>query len=102
MKRIASKGERVLKSTQTLLTLCALTVCACAGPPPAKGCEETCTELVGECSYAAFPSHQSCVEGCLVDAEVGAPVSTLQDCVSDSACDPFRLLECSRAFGGEP
>ena len=76
-------------------------VSACVGPPPKAVCDATCDKLVLECGFAAFPSHQSCVEGCLIDAKLGAPVHTLEDCVSDAECDPFTVLECTRAFGGE-
>lgn len=79
-----------------------LLLASCVGPPPKAVCESMCDQLVHECGFTAYPSHASCVEGCLYDAGIGAPVHTLEDCISDAQCDGFMVVECSRAFGGEP
>lgn len=75
---------------------------ACVGPPPKAVCESVCDELVVQCDIAAYPSSASCVEGCLYDAGLGAPIHTFEDCVADAQCDEFTIVQCSRAFGGEP
>lgn len=66
-------------------------------------CSDMCDELVGTCSFEAFPEDQpnSCYEGCLYDdAEHGAAVIPLTECVLEAECDPFVILQCQRLYGG--
>jgi len=70
----------------------------CLGPEQVA-CEEACDTLVGECGFAAYPDRTSCMEGCLNDADQGAPVSGLSTCVYEAECDPFEVVACSRAYG---
>ena len=62
-------------------------------------CENICDELVYNCSYAAFPTHQSCLEGCLYSAEEGGNNDEYYTCLQEAACDTFKVVECENAHG---
>jgi hypothetical protein len=65
-----------------------------------RTCEDLCAELVGSCNYEAFPSIESCLQGCLYDAqELGADVVSEFTCVEQAACDLFAIVECEHAYG---
>jgi hypothetical protein len=74
---------------------------ACGGGATATdaACDELCGMLYEDCAYGAFPSMDSCLEGCAWDAEQGADVEHETDCVADAACDTFGVLDCQHRFG---
>ena len=57
-------------------------------------CEALCDELVMECGYTAYPTRESCEQGCLYDQEQGADVANAFRCVREAACDTFAVIEC--------
>ena len=67
--------------------------------PVWDGCEEVCNELVSICSYDAYPTEDSCVEGCTFEDDQGGEMDDLAECIGDANCDTFELLACQRAFG---
>jgi hypothetical protein len=63
-------------------------------------CDDLCTELVGSCDVAAFPNIDSCIEGCLYNAEeLGADVTGEFGCVQAAACDIPTIIECEHQYG---
>lgn len=71
---------------------------ACA-PGAARSCEDLCRTLVQECGYEAYPSFQSCQEGCAYAIEQGADVEAEKACIEAASCDVFRVLECEHDHG---
>lgn len=77
-----------------------LTLAACPKPLTQENlCEDLCFELVSDCQYEAFPSYESCMQGCAYDAEQGADVGGELQCVQAAECDTFAILECEHAYG---
>jgi hypothetical protein len=66
---------------------------ACAGGATSS-CEELCSILVVECKYSAFPSKDSCLEGCAYNEEEGTDIEGQLACVQEASCDTFEILEC--------
>lgn len=62
-------------------------------------CDALCDHLVLECGYAAFPSRDSCLQGCGYEEELGGDVEAELTCVEKAGCDTFGILECERKFG---
>jgi hypothetical protein len=60
----------------------------------ASTCQSICDELVTTCSYEAYPSYDSCLQGCEYDAEQGADVEAKQECVAGAECNTFVIVEC--------
>jgi hypothetical protein len=75
---------------------------ACGGKEePDQVCSDMCSVLVRDCSFAAYPSEASCVEGCLYNQEQGADVAAQLECINDAeSCDTFAIAECEHAHGG--
>ena len=84
-----------------LLLICAF-LQACAVPPPEQSCEDACQDLFMECGFEAFPDRSSCTMGCMYEAEQGAQIATLQECVKEADCNIFSVIECQNAFGAKP
>ncbi len=62
-------------------------------------CDSLCTLLVQECGYGAFPSRDSCTQGCLFSQEQGADVAAQLECIEEAdGCDTFALAECEHAY----
>lgn len=61
-------------------------------------CESLCQTLVMDCEYAAYPSLDSCVEGCLYDQDQGADIVGETECMDAAQCDPIGVVECAREF----
>lgn len=61
-------------------------------------CETLCRELVMTCDYAAYPTLDSCVQGCEYDQSRGADIQGETECIQDAACDPIQTVECARTF----
>ncbi|MEZ4240904.1 MAG: hypothetical protein R3F59_33050 [Myxococcota bacterium] len=77
-------------------------VLAACGRDPAEGtCDDLCHELVVSCDYAAFPSLESCLQGCLYDASQGADLEGQLACTVEAACDTFAIVECEHTYGVE-
>lgn len=64
-------------------------------------CYDLCSELQGECGYAAFPTFDSCYQGCLYnEAERGADIGAELACVNAAECNTFDIMECEHTHGG--
>ena len=85
-----------------LWTALMLPLIGCTGAETAGGgaCEDLCMQLVGVCSYEAFPDMASCLDGCAFDASEGQDIGAQAACVEESACDTFAILECQNQSGG--
>jgi hypothetical protein len=80
----------------------ALLLGACNPETRAEGiCDDLCRELVQGCDYAAFPSLDSCRQGCAWNKEEGADIQAEYDCVTEASCDTFAIVECEHAYGIE-
>ncbi len=62
-------------------------------------CESLCDTLVFQCEYEAYPSEESCLEGCVYDIELGRDVAGEAACVGAAECDLFEIIECQNAAG---
>ncbi len=70
---------------------------ACAGAVESSTCDAVCDELYTACAYAAFPSRESCMQGCLYDQEErSVPMGNRLKCYEAAECDTFRIIECSK------
>ena len=63
------------------------------------GCADICNELVSICSYDAYPTEESCIEGCAFEDDQGGRMGDLGRCIDDAGCDTFEILACQRAHG---
>lgn len=81
----------------------ALALCLGAGceTPEYRACEDMCTELVRQCSYAAFPTTDSCMQGCADELANGADVFGQEECILEAECDTFAIVECQNTFGSD-
>ena len=80
--------------------LLGLFLSACpTGSAPVTACDQLCDVLVAECGYAAFPSHDSCMQGCGYNENEGADTEAHLACVNDASCDTFAIVECENQFG---
>lgn len=75
------------------------TLLGCKQQVQQSDCDALCHELVYTCAYAAFPSIDSCVQGCTYNADQGADVGGQLACVQESSCDTFAIVECEHAYG---
>ncbi len=82
-------------SLRPLLLVLAALLTGCSKDAP---CETLCRSLVMDCEYAAFPTLDSCVEGCLYDQDQGADIKGEMECMDAAACDPIGTVECAREF----
>ena len=86
---------------RALLSLGVMLAIGCAeeGADDAS-CETLCGVLVGQCEFAAYPSSDSCTQGCIYNQAKGADVDALLACVEAAeSCDPFAIAECEHAHG---
>ena len=67
--------------------------------PPEEGCDEVCHELVVRCETEAYPSLDSCRQGCANNWDRGANIEAESSCISDAECNLFEILECEHAYG---
>lgn len=81
-----------------LLTLL-LSLLGCAGSEAKEICDGICDELVMECGYEAYPTYESCLQGCLYKEEQGAKMDRAFQCVQKAECDTFEIIECEHAEG---
>ena len=64
-------------------------------------CSEVCQELYQQCDYAAYPSYDSCLEGCAYNEERGADMVEQFACVQNAECNTFEIIECEHQYGAE-
>ena len=62
-------------------------------------CADVCEELYQSCSYAAYPSYDSCLAGCAYNEEEGADMESQLSCFQEAECDTFAIIECENQFG---
>ena len=71
--------------------------CNSGGPP--STCYTLCQELFQTCDYDAFPTFQSCEEGCLYKQEEGADIEAQLTCIQEAECNEFTVIECEHTYG---
>ena len=72
---------------------------ACGAAVEKEACESLCDNLYQTCEYGAFPSYDSCLQGCVYQQSEGADITGELTCVERAACDTFAILECEHKFG---
>ena len=72
---------------------------ACATTEEKQTCEQLCDELVQTCEFGAYPSYESCAQGCAYQRSEGADMRGQLRCITNAACDEFAILECEHKFG---
>ncbi len=82
------------------VSLLGLLLSACpGGTGSVTACDQLCDALVEECGYAAFPSYDSCLQGCGYNQNEGADTEAHLACVDEASCDTFGIIECENQFG---
>lgn len=84
---------------RALLILPLTLLLGCARSEVNATCEAICDELVYNCEYDAYPTRDSCVQGCLYKTEQGAKMSRAESCILNAECDTFEIIECEHAEG---
>lgn len=82
-----------------LFFLVACLLAGCEKQQENSACDDMCTEMVAMCGMEAYPSMDSCLQGCEYSADQGADVGAQLLCVQQASCDPFALVECEHAYG---
>jgi hypothetical protein len=80
-----------------LLCFCVLGIIGCQ-TPEYRTCDAMCTELVQTCDYDAFPSMDSCMQGCASQSAAGSDIEGHEQCIMEASCDTFAIVECQNAF----
>ena len=62
-------------------------------------CRTMCQELFQTCNYDAFPTFQSCQEGCMYKQEEGADIEGQLACIQEAECNEFAVIECEHTYG---
>ena len=71
-------------------------------PEPEYGiCEDICKVVYTTCQFEAYPSFDSCLEGCFYNEEEGADMDSQYECFNDAECDTFAIVECENAYGAQ-
>ena len=78
-------------------SLVVVSLLACGEETTASSCEDLCQELVNTCGYEAYPTFESCLQGCNYRVERGADITDELTCVQEAACDTFAVIECEHA-----
>lgn len=76
-----------------------LLLLACGPAAEKETCELLCDELYQTCAYDAFPTYESCLQGCAYQRSEGADMKGQQACIEAAECDTFAILECEHDFG---
>lgn len=63
-------------------------------------CDAICDELVNGCGYVAYPTKDSCLQGCAWNRKEGVDVEVQRACIEEAACDTFAIVECAHDGGG--
>jgi hypothetical protein len=75
----------------SLLVACSQKVVADAP----QECTDLCRELVSECRYEAYPTLDSCLQGCVYRIEEEKlDMAEQAECVLAAECDTFEIIEC--------
>lgn len=97
-----------LSASRVLLAAVMLAATAACSTPEQSDCSKMCDTLMRDCSYDAYPTTESCLQGCQYNADNGGDVAGQKDCLDEAtaedACDTFAVIECENAYGatGEP
>ena len=84
------------------LTILLLWMSISCQPTPEYGiCEDICKEVYSTCQFAAYPSFDSCLEGCFYNEEEGADMDAQYECFQEAACDTFEIVECENTYGAQ-
>jgi len=90
--------NRTRLSSAALVSLLVLAATACGdtqtAPEWPEDCEVICDSLVTDCAYEAYPTMDSCLQGCSYDIELGKDVASQRSCVETANCDLFAIVEC--------
>lgn len=76
-----------------------LMLLACADETVETTCDVMCKELVETCAYQAYPSYESCVQGCTYQQDQGGDIEGQNTCVEKAECDTFEIIDCEHKFG---
>lgn len=82
----------------------ALALVAMAGCAPQDDnatCEALCSTLVTSCEFDAYPSLDSCLQGCAYEGSLGADLEKESTCIADAECDIFQVVGCQHRYGSE-
>jgi len=71
-----------------------LLVLACAERKNEGTCADICRELTVSCAYEAYPSFESCEQGCLFEADKGENMDAQLNCLESAQCDTFAIIDC--------
>lgn len=71
----------------------------CAPAAVITSCDLVCDELVTACAYPAYPTRDTCLQGCGYWEEQGVNVDNYLACIEDAACNTFQAVECEHEFG---
>ena len=83
-----------------LLVIVSMTL-GCNAEKEETVCEAMCRELIQICDYAAYPSLESCNQGCTYEADQGADITGQSECILEADCDTFAILECEHEYGAD-
>jgi hypothetical protein len=64
-----------------------------------QACDDMCRNLVQDCSIEAYPTFDSCIQGCLYESDQGGDIKSQWACVQEASCDEFEIIECQAAYG---
>ena len=73
-------------------------IAACNGEAAEETCDDMCRNLVQDCEYGAFPTLESCTQGCLYNQEQGADVVAEWECIEAAECSSFIIVECEHLY----
>ena len=62
-------------------------------------CEDICKEVYSTCLFEAYPSYESCLEGCTYNEEEGSDLEEQLECFLEAECDTFAIIECENQHG---
>lgn len=82
-----------------LLSVALILLCANPTPDEVATCNAICSELFVECAYEAYPTMDSCLEGCGYNEAQGADLDQQLACIEQAACDTFAIVECEHEHG---
>lgn len=73
---------------------------ACFQKEPEIGiCGDICKEVYSTCLFEAYPSYESCLEGCTYNEEEGGDLEGQLECIQEAECDTFAIIECENQYG---
>ncbi len=83
----------------SLLSLLMLLSCTPIPEKVDETCKDLCDELVMVCGFDAYPSKESCAQGCAYNQEKGADTQGQLECVEAAQCALAEIVECEHTFG---